>query len=204
MRSTSRITDHGSRTADHESRITSPAFTLIEIMIVIAIMAIVMTMSVPMIYKIWHREAMRQAVLDLEEVCNSARTQAIMQGKEVDLTINPQEKLFQVSGGATGSGGPPTEGNSMTEIGNNAPAHSGLSAQIPENIAIELLDINLVEYKDAETARVRFYPNGTCDELRIVLHSLRADERIQDQRREIMTEVTTSRTIVETDPTKFR
>ena len=28
-----------------------------------------------------------------------------------------------------------------------------------------MLDINLTEYKDADVARVRFYPNGTCDEL---------------------------------------
>ncbi len=34
-----------------------------------------------------------------------------------------------------------------------------------------MLDINLLEYKDEEIARVRFYPNGTCDELTVILQS---------------------------------
>ena len=48
---------------------------------------------------------------------------------------------------------------------------SGLSAKLADSVIIEMLDINMsgVEYRDAEVARVRFYPNGTCDELRIVL-----------------------------------
>ena len=34
-----------------------------------------------------------------------------------------------------------------------------------------MLDVNLTEYKDKEFARVRFYPNGTSDEMTIVLQS---------------------------------
>jgi len=29
----------------------------------------------------------------------------------------------------------------------------------------------LTEYKDADTAKVRFFPNGTCDEMTLILHS---------------------------------
>jgi hypothetical protein len=39
------------------------------------------------------------------------------------------------------------------------------------------LDINLSEYKDSEWARVRFYPNGTSDEMTVVLHSDRNEWR---------------------------
>ena len=48
---------------------------------------------------------------------------------------------------------------------------SGLSAQISDRVSIDMLDINLTEYKDAERARVRFNPNGTCDEMTLILRS---------------------------------
>ena len=43
-------------------RASSRAFTLIEIMIVVGIMGIVMTMSVPIVYKVWRKAPMREAV----------------------------------------------------------------------------------------------------------------------------------------------
>ena len=49
------------------------AFTLIEIMIVVAIMAMVMTMSVPMIYRLWHKAPMIKAIRDVKEVLSRAR-----------------------------------------------------------------------------------------------------------------------------------
>ena len=38
-----------------------------------------------------------------------------------------------------------------------------------------MLDINLWEYKDSEVARVRFYPNGRCDEMTLVLRSSKGE-----------------------------
>jgi len=62
-----------------------------------------------------------------------------------------------------------------------------------------MLDINLSEYRDAEEARVMFYPNGTCDELTIILHS---NER--NEYRRITLEVTTALANVDSDPSKWR
>ena len=42
---------------------------------------------------------------------------------------------------------------------------------LPDNVDIAMLDINLLDYGAAEAARVHFFPNGTCDELTLVLHS---------------------------------
>jgi hypothetical protein len=53
-----------------------------------------------------------------------------------------------------------------------------------------MLDINLLEYKDADEARVRFFPNGTSDEMTLVLHD-------GDQYRKITLEVTTGLASVE-------
>ncbi len=45
---------------------------------------------------------------------------------------------------------------------------------LSDHLSIELLSVNSVNFvnlKDAEVARVRFYPNGTSDEFLMVLHS---------------------------------
>jgi len=46
-----------------------------------------------------------------------------------------------------------------------------MSGQMSDSTRIEMLDVNFMEYKDAEVARVRFYPNGTSDEMTLVLQS---------------------------------
>jgi hypothetical protein len=45
---------------------------------------------------------------------------------------------------------------------------------LPEGIDFAMLDINLMDFSQSDVSRVRFFPNGTCDEMTIVLHS--ADE----------------------------
>lgn len=165
-------------------------FTLIEIMIVVGIMGIVMTMSVPLVYKLWHKAPMIKAVRDVGEVLSRARAQAIMQGSLAEVVFRPRERILAVS--AAASPRPPHHENE--DLGALAaspppPPRSGRSATLDESIVIEMLDINLTEYKDAETARVRFYPDGTCDELTLILHSLRSDK---NEWYKITLEITTS------------
>jgi hypothetical protein len=66
-------------------------------------------------------------------------------------------------------------------------------------VIIELLDINKLghEFRDDDFARVRFFPNGTCDELALVLLGEGGE------RREITLEVTTGLAGVESDVRKF-
>jgi hypothetical protein len=40
-----------------------------------------------------------------------------------------------------------------------------------------MLDINLSEYRESELARVRFFPNGTSDEMTLILRSDRNEYR---------------------------
>jgi prepilin-type N-terminal cleavage/methylation domain-containing protein len=178
------------------------AFTLIEIMVVVAIIGIVMTMSVPIVYKISHKEALRQAVSDVVEVCSHARAQAIMQGSMTEVVFHPKERHLEVG---AGSGPRPTPDQpAPVAVANSGPAPSGMSAQIADRIVIEMLDVNLSEYKDAELARIRFYPNGTCDEMTLILHSLQPDQKYDDAWRKISLEVTTGLASVESDPRRFR
>jgi prepilin-type N-terminal cleavage/methylation domain-containing protein len=151
-------------------------FTLIELMIVIAIMLIVMTMSVPLVYKMWHKEALNKAVRDVVEVCSNARAQAILKGTMTEVVFHPADRRLEVSAPAAPAPKPsPSEPWTPIEVVTQPapppPPNSGLSAQLSEKITIQMLDVNLTPYKDADVARVRFYPNGTCDELNLVLLS---------------------------------
>jgi prepilin-type N-terminal cleavage/methylation domain-containing protein len=146
------------------------AFTLIEIMIVVGIMGIVMTMSVPIVYKLWRKAPMRQAVKDIVEVCSHARARAILQGQVTEVVFHPKQNRLELGGGG-GVSRPPDA--SSAEVSTSAPpaTGSGLSAQLSQEIIIETLDINMsgVEFNDVDSARVRFYPNGTSDEMRMIL-----------------------------------
>ena len=163
-------------------------------MVVIAILGIVLTMGIPTIYQLRKKADLRNAVADIVEVCSNARAQAILGGRMVELHIHPQEHRLDVAAAAasraSAAGGdalPPTE--SLPE--SNPRPRSGMSAQIPDNLVFEMVDVNFVEYKDAEMARVRFHPNGTCDEMTIVLRS------DKNEFRKITLEVTTSLATVE-------
>ncbi len=150
-------------------------FTLIEIMIVVGIMGIVLTMSVPMVYKLWRKAPMIQAVRDINEVLSRARAQAIMQGSVAEVVFHPQDRRMEVSGAVSPRQPQPrvaeNEDLGLAAVRPPPPPGSGKSATLDSSIAIEMLDVNLSEYKDREIARARFFPNGTCDELTIVLHS---------------------------------
>ena len=188
---TTRNTEHGTRVA------LSPAFTLIEIMVVVAIMAIVMLMSIPFIRNNLRKESLAEAMRQLEEVCGSARRKAILQGSMAEIIFHPKERTFQVVGG-TATPAPANSDATSPEATTAPAAHSGESGRIPDDLFIDMLDVNLSEYKDSDEARVRFYPNGTADELTIICHSEKGEYF------KMALEATTGLPTWERDPSKFK
>ncbi|MGA9452460.1 MAG: prepilin-type N-terminal cleavage/methylation domain-containing protein [Verrucomicrobiia bacterium] len=142
----------------HASRVTRhpPAFTLIEVMIVVAIMGLIAAMGVPSILQSFRKDGMRKAVSDLMDVCAEARTQAILQNQKTAVVFYPPERRFAVEG-ATG--------------GRNTSSGRVTSATLPAGVEFAMVDINLQDFGASEWARVFFYPNGTSDEMTVVLHS---------------------------------
>ena len=169
------------------------AFTLLEIMMVVAIIGLMMTMTVPAILQTMHQEPLRKAVNDVLNICSHARAQAILQSAPVSVIFHPRsgEVALGVVAATNSTAGFLSTAAPAGETKNSGSSTSPLnSAQFDDSVGTDMLDINLLEYKDADEARVRFFPNGTSDEMTLVLHA-------GDQYRKITLEVTTGLASVE-------
>ena len=108
-------------------------------------------------------------------------------------------------GGALSS--PDLAGNDWRAVDNRAPGPQpavagkagSLQTRLPDGVVIEAILAAGEDATDSELARVRFYPNGTSDEMNLVLYRPETNER-----RQLWLEIVTGLADLETDPTKFR
>ena len=180
------------------------AFTLIEIMVVCAIIGIVMTIAIPSIHRQLHPESMQKAVTDLKDACDTARGHAVLGGTTMKLVIRPFDKQFQVT--QSSSPMPRLESKSVSgeewrmeeRATSSVPSGNLPTFKLSERIMIEGIRLHLKDYTDDEVVEVNFYPNGTCDEFSLLLVSG------DNERRQISLEVATALVDIESDPRKFR
>ncbi len=135
-------------------------FTLLEIMMVVAIIGLVMAMGVPAMLSEHHEAPLRKAVNDMVEICTRARSNAILTGQKTTVTFHPLAK--EVSVDVLDSHGAPS-----TRFGRGPVTET----HFDPSVDMADLSINLDDYGASEEARAYFYPNGMCDELRVVLMS---------------------------------
>jgi prepilin-type N-terminal cleavage/methylation domain-containing protein len=121
------------------------AFTLIEVMMVVAILGLTLTMGFPSFVRTLRREGMGKVERGLVEACQSARSTAILNNQFTYLVIRPQDRIFSVPGAYA-------------------------AVDIPKDIVIDTIGVNFVPMEGEEEARVRFAPNSTSDEFIIILH----------------------------------
>lgn len=150
--------------ARHSQGRNSGAFTLIEIMVVIGIVALVLTIGVPAIFSSLKKDVLRQTVSDLIEACTEARAHAIISGLPTELVFQPHENNFHV--GMAANDRPMEHVVDGEQIVGAGPS---FSRSFPTELVLEMLSVNFQEMKDEDLARVRFFPNGTCDEFTIVV-----------------------------------
>ena len=163
------------------------AFTLLEIMMVVAIIGLMMAIGVPAILQTMHEEPLRKAVNDVMNICSHARAQAIVSGQTTTVIFHPRSGEVALAGIASTSA---TDNFvSPTPSGKTAGAIPGASAlnstQFGNGVIIDMLDVNLTECKERDEVPVHFKPNGTSDEMTLILH-------YGNQYRKITLEVTTA------------
>jgi prepilin-type N-terminal cleavage/methylation domain-containing protein len=121
-------------------------FTLIEIMMVVAIIGLTLTMGLPAFLRVTQKEGMRKVEYSIVEACTAARRAAIMNNEDAKMIIHPLLGTVEVPGAYP-------------------------VAQFPTDVSIDILGVNFIQLEHADDAVVTFHPNGTSDEFTIVLHA---------------------------------
>jgi len=152
-------------------------FTLIEIMVVVGIMGLIALISIPNIYQLAKKEGMRRAVTDMKDVLSNARAKAIISGTEVQLKFYPVENRFEITGGAPAPAANAESVPAVTAEPREPSPHQISSGTLPAGITFGMLQVNLLNFRESEWTRVRFFPNGTSDEMRLVLTSPEGEAR---------------------------
>ena len=116
-------------------------FTLIELLLALSIMAVALSMAAPIIYKRFRGEALPSAARSVIEVLSTARARAVLQSKRTEVIFHPQERRLNLSGGGSGHADP-----SKNKLLVGVPSASSTSAQLPEDVFFDMLDVNLAEY----------------------------------------------------------
>jgi prepilin-type N-terminal cleavage/methylation domain-containing protein len=159
----------------------SAGFTLIELMVVVAIMTLVLGWGLPNMLRTVEKQGINKAVTDLMEGCKQARAYAILTGEPSEFVIRAEDgqmtvrkaqgpRLMRHSGG---------DAVGVTTTGRTSGENlKGFNEALEDDVAVELLDVNFIDQMEFSEGIVRFYPNGTSDEFTIVL-------RVEDEWRKV-------------------
>lgn len=156
------------------NRKIASAFTLIEILIVVAIMAICLGIGIPTIFRHSRKDPLQQAVTDIIQGCSDARSRAILGGTPHDFVIQARNGSLSVrksSLSATESSpntfsASPSSDHEVSRVTPNSP----FSSSLHEDVIVEVIFLNLRDQFEQSETIVRFHPNGMSDELRIILN----------------------------------
>ncbi|MSU41311.1 MAG: prepilin-type N-terminal cleavage/methylation domain-containing protein [Pedosphaera sp.] len=143
-------------------------FTLMEVMIVVSIMAVVMAVAMPAIFRSARKQPLQLAVDAVSGICTKARTEAILkrQRRQVYFALSGKPRSVVLLG----------PGAVRTEFGGNGEA---VSTQTAATEIARIILPDIVEITPADSQLITFRPDGTCDgitlELRAEGHSYKIE-----------------------------
>ena len=141
------------------------AFTLVEIMVVVAVMGLLIGISIPAFRNITKKAPLEQGVSDVESLCRQARAEAIVRQQAMEVLFNEAEEIVALTTAARVIIAPDPFTGLMTKTTEET--------QLIDQVALEV-DLQIIEPEPDEFTvdeiRIRFYPNGTSEtlELRVV------------------------------------
>ena len=152
-------------------------FTLIELLVVVGMIAIISSIGIPAAFKaLQKRDPLTQGVNDVLEACAQARAMAIIRSTPMVVKFYPYEYTFMVEempedlNESMNWSSPPKlqQSGSIESVLKRSPYKSS-SYALNDELIIEMLDVNMTEYKDNDVVISRFFANGTADLLTVVL-----------------------------------
>ncbi len=139
------------------------AFTLVEIMVVVAILGVLVGITVPAFKAFLDKAPLERAISDIEGMCRLARSEAIMKERPMDVILNDSGNTATLSTAARVV----NEQDEVTGefIRNTKEAETLDSVELEAELEI----IDPVPLLAGDDVRIRFYPNGTAETLELIV-----------------------------------
>ena len=133
------------------------AFTLVELMVVVAVMGVIIGISIPAFRAFLKKAPLEQAISDVEGMCRQARSDAIINKRTLELVLNDAEEFVTLR----------TVARSVMGFDPETGMEANLVEQSEVLERVELqADLQIIEPIDEDfigQLELRFYPNGTAE-----------------------------------------
>ena len=136
------------------------AFTLVEIMVVVAVMGLLMAISIPAFRNIMKKAPLEQGISDVETLCRQARAEAILKQQAMDVVFNEAAEIVALTTAARVVTGP----DPFTELMIKTIEETRLIVQVTLEVDLQIKAPEADEFT-LDEVRIRFYPNGTSETL---------------------------------------
>ena len=141
------------------------AFTLVEILVVLAVGALLLGIGIPAFRKIINKAPLEQGISDVESLCRQARAEAIVRQRAMDVVLNEAEEIVALTTAARVINAP----DPFTGLMIKTTEETQLIDQV--FLPVDLVDLQIIEPAPDEFTldeiRIRFYPNGTSETLAV-------------------------------------
>ena len=124
------------------------------------------------------KEGLRKAVSDVVEGCSHARAQAILRGCAYRVGHSRRRRPNLQCGSCPSREAEEGAGSGVDTVEARPLPVLIFRAKLPDEIAVKLLYVNFKDQMEYPEARVRIFPNGTCDEFTVISVVTPAEQQI--------------------------